>query len=110
MDASRPTIFRISDRPSAEVERARPCLSRSRQLPHRVRVVHECAQNLRRVPSAVGFDYAVRVRALKGLRVAPPALRTAGGPDLAIREPECAIIDGLTGASSRGPRTTCLTI
>jgi hypothetical protein len=44
--------------------------------------------------SAVGLNYAVRVRALKALRVAPPALRAAAGLDLAIREPYCAIIDG----------------
>ena len=45
------------------------------------------AENLRRVSSAVGLNCAVRVRALKALRVAPPALRAADGLDRANREP-----------------------
>ena len=85
------------------------CFRRSRRSRHRVRAVRQRAENLRRVSSAVGPNCAIRVRVLKALRVAPPALCVAGGLDLAIREPQCAIIDGLTGAASREPRTNCLT-
>jgi hypothetical protein len=42
----------------------------------------------------VAFHCAVRVVALKALRLATPALRAAIGLDRANREPRIAIIDG----------------
>ena len=57
--------------------------------------VTDYAENLRLFSSAVRLDCAVRIRALKALCVAPPALRAADGLDRANREPYCAIIDGL---------------
>ena len=45
-------------------------------------------------PRAVAFDCAVGVRAVKALRVAPPALRAAGGLDRVVRQSHAAIVDG----------------
>jgi hypothetical protein len=49
--------------------------------------------NLRVDRRAVDVDCAVRVRAVKALRVAPPALRAADDLDRASRELQRAIID-----------------
>ena len=51
-------------------------------------------------PWAVEFHCEVGVRAVKALRVAPPALRAAGGLDRAVRQPRAALIDG---SSERRP-------
>ncbi len=55
-----------------------------------------------RTATAVARHSAVRVRAVKALRFAPPALRAAGGLDRAIREPSVC--------SCRRPQNTLLTL